>query len=266
MNNKVYLIIHTSIIRAIAVIMCGGLLAFLTNGCVSMRLSKTMPKARPDGLIAHYTFDGNAYDCSGNGYHGVVHGARLTEDRFGNSGHAYLIDGLNAISLDHRVFNGLGDFTVSIWLNFVKLNADGQRPMNSILTAANDTFDNEVLFWYGFHFHSFIIEVKKPGRIIFNNSQIEEKRWHHVVLIRKGPVTRFYLDGVLVDEKKITDETIAVARNGLILGQEQDRVGGGFALNQNLSGKVDDLYVYNRALSQDEIKKLYESQDASPVK
>lgn len=259
-----HLIINATIMRAITVILCGGLLAFLTNGCASLRLSKTMPKARPDGLIAHYTFDGNAFDCSGNGYNGVVHGARLTENRFGNSNHAYLIDGLNDISLDYRVFNGLGDFTVSIWLNFVKLNADGPRPMNSILTVANTAFDNEVLFWYGFHFRGFIIELKKPGRIIFSNSQVEEKRWYHVVLTRNGTIAKFYLDGALVDEEKITSEPIIASPNGLVLGQEQDKVGGGFALNQNLSGKVADLYVYNRALSQDEIKKLYESQKISP--
>ncbi len=37
-----------------------------------------------DGLITYYPFNGNANDASGNGNDGVVHGATLTEDRFGN--------------------------------------------------------------------------------------------------------------------------------------------------------------------------------------
>jgi len=46
-----------------------------------------------DGLIAHYPFNGNANDASGNGNHGTVNGATLTEDRFGNADSAYKFDG-----------------------------------------------------------------------------------------------------------------------------------------------------------------------------
>lgn len=49
--------------------------------------------ALADGLVAHYKFDGNANDSSGNGNNGVVHGATLTTDRFGNANSAYKFDG-----------------------------------------------------------------------------------------------------------------------------------------------------------------------------
>ena len=45
-----------------------------------------------DGLVAYYPFNGNARDESGNFNDGTVHGATLTEDRFGNEGNAYSFD------------------------------------------------------------------------------------------------------------------------------------------------------------------------------
>lgn len=45
------------------------------------------------GLVAYYPFDGYANDASGHGHHGVVKGATLTGDRFGNPNNAYSFDG-----------------------------------------------------------------------------------------------------------------------------------------------------------------------------
>ena len=48
------------------------------------------------GLLGSYPFNGNANDASGNGNNGVVNGATLTADRFGNPNSAYLFNGINA--------------------------------------------------------------------------------------------------------------------------------------------------------------------------
>ena len=47
------------------------------------------------GLVAHYPFNGNANDESGNGNDGTVNGATLTTDRFGNANKAYSFDGVS---------------------------------------------------------------------------------------------------------------------------------------------------------------------------
>ena len=47
------------------------------------------------GLVACYPFNGNANDQSGNGYNGIVNGATLTSDRFGNPNSAYTFNGIN---------------------------------------------------------------------------------------------------------------------------------------------------------------------------
>ena len=48
-----------------------------------------------DSLITYYPFTGNANDSSGNNNNGVVYGATLTEDRFGNGNSAYSFDGID---------------------------------------------------------------------------------------------------------------------------------------------------------------------------
>lgn len=47
-----------------------------------------------EGLIAYFPFNGNANDEAGNGHDGIVYGATLTTDRFGNTNSAYEFDGI----------------------------------------------------------------------------------------------------------------------------------------------------------------------------
>jgi hypothetical protein len=76
-----------------------------------------------DGLVAYYPFFGNANDMSGNGNHATVHGATLTEDRFGNPNGAYELTGNygaygggNFIEIPDMV-EGLQNLSISMWVN-----------------------------------------------------------------------------------------------------------------------------------------------------
>ena len=61
-------------------------------GTLSVSLQAQIPT---DSLVAYYPFNGNANDESGNGNDGVVNGATLTTDRFGNVNSAYSFDGVD---------------------------------------------------------------------------------------------------------------------------------------------------------------------------
>ena len=71
-----------------------------------------------NGLVAYYSFDGNSNDESGNGIHGTVIGATLTEDRLGNIGRAYEFDGSDDyIEVGNsESLNFTSSFTVSLWI------------------------------------------------------------------------------------------------------------------------------------------------------
>src|SRR3990167_8524330 len=70
-----------------------------------------------DGLVTYYSFDGNANDGSGNGNNGIVNGATLTTDRFGNANSAYDFDGSSTISVANTTSLNIpsGQITVSVW-------------------------------------------------------------------------------------------------------------------------------------------------------
>lgn len=91
---------------------------------------QTQAQIPSNGLLAYYPFNGNANDSSGNGHHGIVYGATLTADRFGDTNSAYYFDGLsNRIELGSW-FN-YNVFSISMWV----------KP-DSIQTTLADIIDN----------------------------------------------------------------------------------------------------------------------------
>ena len=88
-------------------------LLFLTAG-----EAKAAPAYNPitSGLVAAYEFSGDADDVSGNGNDGVVNGATLTTDRFGNANSAYSFDGVDDSILVGTQFNNFSDYTEAAWI------------------------------------------------------------------------------------------------------------------------------------------------------
>ena len=70
--------------------------AWLFVGLSFLQLqAQTLPSYLPaNGLVGWWPFNGNAQDESGNGNHGMVNGASLSADRFGNVGKAYSFNGM----------------------------------------------------------------------------------------------------------------------------------------------------------------------------
>jgi hypothetical protein len=91
-----------------------GLLLFST-------LHAQVPSYVPtDGLVGWWPFNGNANDESGNGNDGVVNGATLTEDRFGNVDKAYYFSSSGCATRIDATINTTSvnsGLTISIWLN-----------------------------------------------------------------------------------------------------------------------------------------------------
>jgi hypothetical protein len=90
------------------------ILLMIAVGTGSVMFAETLPT---NGLVAYYPFNGNANDESGNGNHGMVYGATLTVDRFGNANSAYSFDGMNDyIVTNYSGILGKNPGTISLWL------------------------------------------------------------------------------------------------------------------------------------------------------
>ncbi len=214
-----------------------------------------------DGLVAYYPFDGNADDESGNGNDGTVHGAALTEDRFGNADSAYLFDGYgnetDSINLPHTVLDGLTDFTTSLW---IKAGNPNQKQA-TLLSAANQTQDN-----------SYLVQIESDSEIeatikneLFTNFSnkkdydLHDNKWHHVSITRQNDtgLAHIFVDGELVESGNFPKGALSIGEGGLMLGREQDCLAGCFDPIQDLSGSLDKLMIHNRILSEAEIQELY---------
>ena len=152
-----------------------------------------------------------------------------------------------------EVLDGTSDFTIAVWQKG-KSGVDS----NALLSAANRSQDNEILYWFQnsttFRGHL------KNDQLNITSPDINDDTWHHLVWRLKGKTSCYFFDGV---KKGCVDyaHSYTFTVEGLILGQDQDRVEGGFNAAQDWEGLVDELLIFRRALSDSEIQDGYNNQN-----
>ena len=227
---------------------------FMTMG-LSVRLVKDEPPSTlNDGLVAYYPFNGNANDESGNGNNGVVNGATLTTDRFGNSGKAYSFDGINNyINIPHNSIFDFGtniNFSFSFWIktsaNQSNIGLIGKE------TASNPGQGCQIMILSNKPRFDFM--TAGPNEIEFSGTTtINNGLWHNIVLTanRTANVINFYKDGVI--NSSIIDQNLSI---GNVSNPSSLKIGVERVLGNFFNGSLDDIRIYNRALTQEEISYL----------
>ena len=212
-----------------------------------------------NGLVAHYKFESDAYDSGGNAYHGEVIGATLTSDRFGEEDGAYHIaadTSYDRISLPAETVNGLEDFTIASWIRIRAKNTNHA----TLFSVAKSGSYNELALGHSYAINVWeaLISSTAPSERFSNVSEILIDQWTHIAYTRQGAAVSVYVNGIYIESRDINDVVIEAATNGVIIGQDQDSLGGDFDSAQSLNGDIDSLRIYNRALSAEEIQTLYE--------
>jgi hypothetical protein len=224
-------------------------------------LFSTLLWAQQPGLTARYPFRYNANDAGGNGHHGVVFGATLTTDRFGNSNYAYSFDGIDDY-IDVPYDSGFypPSLCATVW---IKTNSLPDTGKIYILTTSGDRktppydpfrlrLDSLGRAYARFEGDSDSVHIR-----LFSNTQLNIGQWYFIVayydnLLSKGAL---YINAVKEDA---TNRLTVLDTNSIGL-----RIGAGQIHNKNLSdneffdGCIDDIRIYNRALSDEEILLLY---------
>jgi phosphotriesterase-related protein len=202
------------------------------------------------GLVAHYPFNGNANDESGNNHQGTVVGAILTEDRFGTAGKAYLFNAENNdhISICDPVGNlGLSDFTISVW---VKRNSPAG---NSIFSQRAAPFRNSS--WWELGWGNFTVNENLAYQSTVNvniEDTLRNDIWYHFTGVRKGKDVSLYLNGIQLG--------ISTTQQVLNIDNQANGEIGCYYFEspqQCFDGTIDDIRLYDRALSGSEIQVLY---------
>jgi hypothetical protein len=211
------------------------------------------------GLVAHYPFDGNAQDVTGNGNDGTVNGATLTADRFGNADSAYNFDGVNDYidMKDSPYIQSLvfGHGTVLTWFK----------------TYSTKWGDIIGYFDAGQGEDGFVIRYQQNGEIYFilgdssgNNGAYQLRvpnlggnKWHHVAGVWDGNKICLYVDGNLVGSELY----VAISE---YYSKPVRLTVGAYPSDPSIvtfKGRIDDIRIYNRALSKSEIQQLYQGEN-----
>ena len=208
-----------------------------------------------NGLVGWWHFNGNANDLSVNANNGTVNGATLTTDRYGNANKAYSFDGQDDyIEVLHSNSLNLGIISISCWIN-----------PNALLTATN--FGPTILskrepsgwgtaFQMNIGNHDFWADwtIGSNGGIYYTditNLLINTNTNAHLVYTHDLNKVRLYLNGNLVQE---------IISPGLISGNTLPLWFGARPQNiQFFNGTIDDIGIWNLALTPCEVKKLYTS-------
>jgi hypothetical protein len=214
-----------------------------------------------EGLVAEYLFSGSADDTSGNGNDGTVNGAALTTDRFGNTDKAYSFDGTgdyidcgNDSSLDITEF-----ITMSCW--FLVDSTEKYDDTPTIISKHEAA-------GYGIYVASnnpvcqVNLHVDGGWRVVESNNTVNEEEWIHAVGVFDGSTIKLYINNVLQDDAYNISSTISSSSVNLVIGANP--TGSGIDSNKAFHGKIDDVRIYNRALTTSEIDALYnETADGS---
>lgn len=212
-----------------------------------------------DSLLLYYPFSGNAQDSSGNNHHGVVNGATLVSDRFGNPNSAYFFDGSN----DFIELPNVADLKPELPMSFsfwVKLETLSQISnqffsTNPSSSYAGCTFNTTSSGSGGLNLNYGDNQGGSNGnyrRTISSEVGFSIGVWHHVVGIMSGPFDmEVYMDGVLFSGTYSGNGgSLAYSNLAGAIGKTKPNV---FHW-----GTIDDFAYYNKALSYCEVQQLYD--------
>jgi len=200
------------------------------------------------GLVGYWPMDEGVGtkvgDFSGFGNVGSINGATWVD---GKRGRALSFDGGDFVSVAHSEnLNISNTLSISVW---VKLNEITNRGIFEKTT--NGTVNTQyLLFTEGGHFKFRLI--KSAMNTIVSDVNVSPNRWYYVSATYDGTTMRMYVDGILQSETRTISSPIDTGTGESLIGS----LGSGV---YRMNGSIDDVRIYNRALSQSEISKLYTS-------
>jgi hypothetical protein len=194
-----------------------------------------------DGLVGMWSFNGpdldgtTATDVSGNGNDGTL--TNGPQPAIGKVGQGLRIDSKDQVVDISNIGNST--ITASMWYKY-----------NGVGSNWNTLFCRD-----GGSYHHLLIESDGSGEIGFYNGSwngsgynLTVGNWYHLVLIKDGTNSKLYVNGELKQDSNSSFDNS---------NYPLSRIGNYGSETQGSLGIIDDVRIYDRALSESEIKRLY---------
>jgi hypothetical protein len=212
-----------------------------------------------NGLVAWYPFNGNANDESGNNRNGTIYGgATLTTDRFGNPNCAYDFDGSSGYIRNDAFPTNLNAYTYFGWYksditNYTDCCVFNQTGYNASGEASSFGISCANIYINARH------RLSNMNLVGIGLSPLD-LNWNFLATTWDGQWVRVYKNGTQIDSANLTSRSS--------LGSKFF-IGCGFNLGSLISyffnGKLDDIGIYDRALTQGEITGIYQNNSAPTI-
>jgi type IV pilus assembly protein PilA len=227
----------------------------------------TIANSSEDGLVAYWKLDGNAYDYSVNHNNGIVTGTTSVSDRFGIQNQALSFNGTtDSIRVIHNATLDItNNLTISAWVNFANLDySNNTGRLHMIMQKGYpDVTTSHYGWWFAYDNRNNRNKFNytcfgnanggwSGGLNNFNNINydLESNKWYNLTFTITATEAKFYIDGekygntVSISNLQLSDVTrdLYIGSNGSI---------------PSFNGILDDIRIYRRILTSEEIKENY---------
>jgi hypothetical protein len=238
--------------------------AFAVGLCLSANVMAQVPSYVPtNGLVGWWPFNGNANDESGNGNNGTVNGATLTTDRNGVASKAYNFNGVNnSIDIGNpaTLGNNPQNYTQSAWAQYQDFPTTLVYNLYPMISKRHQNNGSDWATPY----------LNPNGQIVFvaddqfyqnsipaYSNVLNIDQWYHFTFVKSNNNYSIYVNGILINSS-IDNHIMEGSTDNILIGAQ-------LAWNQYNKGQLDDIGIWNRALTQEEITNLYNGCSASTI-
>ncbi|MBR9701439.1 LamG domain-containing protein [Candidatus Pacearchaeota archaeon] len=202
-----------------------------------------------DNLVAHYEFEGNVKDSAGSN-DGDIYGATFVDGKFGN-GMNFNGNGFVGIAVDPSLNELVDGVTVAAWIYLTSGGKD-----QKIFGTQDGRAGGFKLGMFTNNKLEFEIRDENNNigliRWVSGGTSLQTNNWYHVVGVydKSSNSIKTYVNGEL-DRAMGTSKSLAPTTGSSAIGREP------FQSKYFFNGRIDDLRVYNKALSAQEVQELY---------
>lgn len=218
----------------------------------------------PDSLIAYFPFNGNANDESVFHNNGSAVNALLTTDRYANQDAAYYFNGSDSriqVPQNSLYDFGFGDFTMSAWVNVSVVGT------SRIVSAGYDENDN--IWGLGFGSHPAWGNGIRINYFLYSDNAFRDfsseeiinyspSEWVFVTISKSADQLKFYQNGMQAGV--LTINYPSNSNSLMSIGCRQYSSGN---FQEFFNGKIDEVKIFNKSFSDQEILQMYKSTTSS---
>ncbi len=245
-------------VYAVTVTAAGCSASGYTTAKINYNLGPAISQIPASGLLHQYKYDGNANDEKATNHGSLQNTPTLTTDRFGIANRAYAFNGSSQYMTSNLPYTNPNDLSLSLWFKTTTNQGGRLIGLGGSQTGASANYDRHLYMNNAGQLYFGVNPT--PVKTVNTTTSYNDNVWHHAVAtLSSSAGIRLYVDGVLIG----TDATATSGQAGYsgYWRVAYDNITGWPSAPSSalFNGSIDDILIYNRAITGTEVSTLYTS-------